>query len=780
MIIIQISDLNICERLHPFINSAFDRLYEFADRCKEDKVFLFAGNLFATRTFLSSEDISFFNKLLDRLKSYKLLFSMGINDFNKNAKDAKIAYKDLLESRNIPFISRPGIHEYYGLKWSFAASVKAVSSEQLTSDYLILYNSANLNTLPVGGWRGVICNGRKHFIDGRASCAGQLVQNNPEDGFEFGAIIWYGQKAQFLPLPQKWPAVKIIMRDDQEPRLFDFATYLIQVKFINCSREFCELAASVLQDKYSCPVDTIVENYFENTSVNVHDPAHQTNVMNELLGPAHPHRRFIIERFQRDVIPDVRAASSWKLNFIEWDNLFAYKSGNYVAFDELAKMTFIVGKNKSGKSSIIDIITLALFNRPTRCTISNVINKNAKKAYLRCVFAVNNKTYSIERSFERTQDATGKTTILQRFNLVELGTNKDLSKRNVAETYAAIQELLNLDYDRFLFNIDVQNKASFIGYQPKDKKKLIHLLLGTKYIENVHAEVIAEKKELRKQLTSIKQTASKKNSQMTDAEAEVRRLEGEVKFDANQLATFPQNLHMKTIFLKRFEEYAAAVAARQQLIVSGVKPLQPQNETESLKLRIDQLAALDELLGMRGITGHFFKKFADQNVQYINKVLARISDFNISLEVGDEGYVFYVQDRKNKIEASSASGYQKFLLDLVARIVFLHTSKLTNFGAIIIDEGFGCLDEDNFVKVARALNILKEYTSILIITHVEELKSYADRMIHVAQNKVQFGKALDLPRRELHEEKKKRTSASASACAATQHCAAATPGPCDF
>lgn len=760
MIIIQISDLNICERLHPYINVAFDRLCEFADRIQEDKLFLFAGNLFSTRTFLSSEDIGFFNKLLDRLKKYKLLFSLGINDFNKNAKDAKVAYKDLLESRNLIFINRPGVHEHYGLKWSFAASVKVINQDQIDSDYLILYNSSNLNTLPAAKWKGIICNGRKHFIDGNAACAGQLVQNNPEDGFEFGAIIWYGLKSQFLPLPQKWSSVKIIMTDDQEPRLFDFAAYLIQVKFVNCSQEFRDLATSVLREKYQCPVDSIVENYFENTRINIHDPAHQTKVLNELLGPAHPHRRFVIERFQKDVVPNVKTASSWKLNYIEWDNLFAYKSGNYISFDELSKMTFIVGKNKSGKSSIIDIITLALFNRPTRCTISNVINKNSKTAYLRCGFMVDGTKYKIERSFERVQDSAGKTTILQKFSFVELGDTlkpiRDLSERNVSDTYCAVQELLNLDYDRFLFNIDVQNKASFIGYQPKDKKKLVHLLLGTNYIESVHSDVVSEKKELRKQHTAIKQTASKKNSQMMDAEAEVRRLEGEVKFDATQLATFPHNLHMKTLFLKRFEEYTNAVSNRQQLIVSGVKPLKPQSETESLKLRIDQLSALDELLGMRGITGHFFRKYADQNVQYINKLLARISDFNISLDVGDDGYTFYIQDRKNKIEASSASGYQKFLLDLVARIVFLHTSKLTNFGMIIIDEGFGCLDEDNFVKVARALNILKEYTSILIITHVEELKSYADRMIHVTPNKVQFGTIQLIPRCELHDEKKKK------------------------
>jgi DNA repair exonuclease SbcCD ATPase subunit len=51
---------------------------------------------------------------------------------------------------------------------------------------------------------------------------------------------------------------------------------------------------------------------------------------------------------------------------------------------------------------------------------------------------------------------------------------------------------------------------------------------------------------------------------------------------------------------------------------------------------------------------------------------------------------------------------------------------------LIVDEGFGCLDRENFTRVAKILSKLKSnFRCMLIITHIDELKSYADRLIDI-------------------------------------------------
>ena len=51
----------------------------------------------------------------------------------------------------------------------------------------------------------------------------------------------------------------------------------------------------------------------------------------------------------------------WKLNYLCWNNLYCYGKHNYINFNNLNGLSVIIGKNKTGKSSIIDILIFALF-----------------------------------------------------------------------------------------------------------------------------------------------------------------------------------------------------------------------------------------------------------------------------------------------------------------------------------------------------------------------------------------------------------------------------------
>jgi len=81
----------------------------------------------------------------------------------------------------------------------------------------------------------------------------------------------------------------------------------------------------------------------------------------------------IFEKNQNDKMSNV---SEWKLKYISWKGLCGYDDSklNYIDFNKLENIVTITGPNASGKSSIIDIIYLTLFNRSKRSNMTKVIH----------------------------------------------------------------------------------------------------------------------------------------------------------------------------------------------------------------------------------------------------------------------------------------------------------------------------------------------------------------------------------------------------------------------
>jgi exonuclease SbcC len=114
-----------------------------------------------------------------------------------------------------------------------------------------------------------------------------------------------------------------------------------------------------------------------------------------------------------------------------------------------------------------------------------------------------------------------------------------------------------------------------------------------------------------------------------------------------------------------------------------------------------------------------------------NEILHQIADFEVEF-IYDKEFKVYTCENSVKIPAVMGSGFQKFLLDMIMRITLTNISVLSNPNVIFIDEGFGCLDAENFIEVARILTKLKNnFDAMIIITHLQELKAYTDISIDI-------------------------------------------------
>ncbi|MEK6884260.1 MAG: hypothetical protein AABY22_31810, partial [Nanoarchaeota archaeon] len=140
-----------------------------------------------------------------------------------------------------------------------------------------------------------------------------------------------------------------------------------------------------------------------------------------------------------------------------------------------------------------------------------------------------------------------------------------------------------------------------------------------------------------------------------------------------------------------------------------------------------------------GIPNYIIKNVCQSLTFGCNQILDKITDFSIDISFSTKLEIYTLYNNM-KIPAEMSSGFQKFILDMILRVCLLGISDISNPGILFIDEGFGSLDKENFVNVCEILTELKEnFNSIFIITHIEELKMYADKTIGIISNE---GKSL--------------------------------------
>ncbi len=119
----------------------------------------------------------------------------------------------------------------------------------------------------------------------------------------------------------------------------------------------------------------------------------------------------------------------------------------------------------------------------------------------------------------------------------------------------------------------------------------------------------------------------------------------------------------------------------------------------------------------------------------ISKILQGITGFTVELEADSDSnamdiYINY-GDSKRIIEL--ASGMEKMMASLVIRVALINISSLPKTDMLIIDEGFGALDETNIAACNTLLESLKKwFRNIIIISHIDAVKDSVDNVIDIS------------------------------------------------
>jgi len=236
---------------------------------------------------------------------------------------------------------------------------------------------------------------------------------------------------------------------------------------------------------------------------------------------------------------DIARNINWKIRKLEWDNLFNYGESNVIDFSNLSGVVGILGKNFSGKSSIIDSLLYTIFNTTSKNNRRNLnlINQNEQECRGYAEIDINNKIYKIERKSTKYKkrlkgketdeaktdvefcvydSATGAEVILNGITRIE-------TDKNIRKIFGTIEDFLTTSMASQLDSLSYLNEGS------TRRKEILAKFLDL--------EIFDQKFKLVKEDSSDMKGALKKLSD--------RDYESEIKNSNSELATTDTELMHK-------------------------------------------------------------------------------------------------------------------------------------------------------------------------------------------------------------------------------------------
>ena len=209
-------------------------------------------------------------------------------------------------------------------------------------------------------------------------------------------------------------------------------------------------------------------------------------------------------------------------------------------------------------------------------------------------------------------------------------------------------------------------------------------------------------------------------------------------------------------------EFSAAAAAMARIAAASTNLKSEEKRSTTLGAAVRQreiLKAYRNVLRPNGGIADKLLECARVAVQtHINEALIELGA-KFSTEITPEFEIMQAnQDDKSPpktwLSVGLASGYQRFVLSLAARLAIWRLATSPRVDALVIDEGFGACDEEYLVGLSGALEALATAPSaprlIFIVSHVDMLKDRVEHALEIRQT--QFGsqvRNVALPQNEL-------------------------------
>lgn len=199
--------------------------------------------------------------------------------------------------------------------------------------------------------------------------------------------------------------------------------------------------------------------------------------------------------------------------------------------------------------------------------------------------------------------------------------------------------------------------------------------------------------------------------------------------------------------IKVLEQTVAKLKKRKMELETSVMKLDGQSqilghqmdELEKKRVKLQEIESDNQILEVYaqmmskdGISKYLIEQYVPEFELRVNWMMEKMVDFKIKMEIEEKKWNIYIQYPGKKLNIDLCSGYERFVVGLAIKSSLADLSQLSKPGFMVIDEGFGALDQARLREIGRILDYLRgKYQFVLLITHVEQIKDELDTRIRI-------------------------------------------------
>ena len=290
---------------------------------------------------------------------------------------------------------------------------------------------------------------------------------------------------------------------------------------------------------------------------------------------------------------EVQRNVNWRLSKLEWDNLFNYGEGNVLDFNKKSGVVGILGKNFSGKSSIIDSLLYALYNTTSKRNRKNLnlINQNRSDARASVEIAVGNKLYTIERtSAKYTKKLKGKETLEARtdvnFTMLDQATDEEVSlngitrnetDKNIRKVFGTIDDFLTTSMASQLESLSYINEGS------TRRKEILAKFLDLEFFDKKFKLIKEDNADIKSVVKKFSEIDY--DSEIKEARTDLARAQAELSVNKRELEAYEADREKFAIDLSTIKNNISQI---------------PDEVVENSELE-DSIDQLDKTISMLGL-----------------------------------------------------------------------------------------------------------------------------------------------------------------------------------
>jgi DNA repair exonuclease SbcCD ATPase subunit len=454
--IYHIADIHIKTGLREDIEHAF---FELSERIHNEQdinrnhmsALVIAGDVFEKKTQVSGPDMTCFNTIMKYLEQ-NMIFTIiipGNHDY-----DTMYNRSDLIsplmngQYKYIKYYKMNGINHHFGIDFYIMAPLdkmipKLVMPTKKGAPRVAIIHEpieGALNFPSVEKPKFKINDLEKfdlvllgdihtHIFMGCAKTIaypGSLVQVSKNEMLTHGYILWDVRKriGQFHTIPLRSAHLAFTLSNDElTPALESLdieEAKSLEITVINSSENALKSCKATIKEKFNSnkliaikrPCLEQSEQTINGVPIQINEDMldlsslqNQLELINKRLNIVLANRseadgniirHNVLELHKISTIDGTRKKTAWKLKYLYWNNAISYGTGNYINFENMRGIIPIIGRNKIGKTAIIDILKIILYSTYDRGGLTNIRNRNRNSLTIQCGFIHENVEYTLK------------------------------------------------------------------------------------------------------------------------------------------------------------------------------------------------------------------------------------------------------------------------------------------------------------------------------------------------------------------------------------------------